>query len=1340
MSNSSAERNPVDRLAEEFAARFRRGERPSLTEYTQRYPELAQDIRELFPALVLMEQLKPPADATGPEGAAAAGTRLQALGDYRILREVGRGGMGVVYEAEQVSLGRHVALKVLAGPALVNPTSLERFRREAKAAAKLHHTNIVPVYGVGEHAGVHYYAMQYIAGEGLDRVLHDVRRLRRAGAVASDDLVATAGTACAASIALSLVSGTFTAPAAAPEAGTGDPAPLPRLRPSPGMLSGDAPGTGYYRGAARMALQVAEALAYAHRQGVLHRDIKPSNLLLDAQGTVWVTDFGLAKAEGTDELTQTGDIVGTVRYMAPERFDGHSLPQSDVYGLGLTLYELLTLRPAFDDTNRARLIERLLHERPVPPRKLDPRIPRDLETVVLKCLAREPAGRYASADALAEDLRRFLADRPVRARRTPWHEETWRWCRRNPAVAALLGVIALLLAAMMVGTLAANARLRSSLRDAQDANQKANARLWESLRDRARAGQRVEALRSIREAAALPLPPGHSRDELRTEAIEALAVPDVEIETEWNCPPPGPKQLAFDAHLERYARIARDGTVNLCRIAGDAELARWKEEGFDPYPGYPAQLTLSPDGRHVAIYHDGRHQLRVRRVDGGQAVLLCDVGGVTGVGAGVFSPDGTRLVYVRQDGTVVVLDLATVAPRPLQERLTEPSWLCVHPDGRQFAVVTRVKGQWGVEVRDLTTGALRARLLHPARVTSPAWHPDGQTLATLCDDRRIRLWDVPGGRQCRAFEVSNTGGGTLAFDQHSGLLLSNDWGGALRVWEPSSGRQLMAFPAGWSPFLYNRADGVLPMFKQNGDTKLRLLRLHPPRAYRSLTHPQAGADGGFGERAPVFGADGGLLFAMTSGRPPAGISVLDAANGSELTRIPLANEVPFHWGPGGELLTWGRSGVLRWPAAADRDRPGHHRFGPPQSLLKGQIQCPCDSSPDGQTIAVPLFGKGALVLHRDRPGRPVALGPQQDVRSAAVSPDGRWVATGSHTSDDACAVRVWDARTGRLVQSLPVPGPCGVAFGPDGRWLLTTSGGGRLWRAGTWEEGPGLGGRTACFAPDGRSLAVEGEGGAIRLVEADSGGELARLGGPVHTPVRPLCFSPDGTRLVALAVETRTLVEWDLRALRQDLQALGLDWDAPPYPAAPAGGTLPPLSADVELGNVVQRAEADRLTEQGRDHARSGRAAEAVAALRQALRTDPTHAAAHNALAWLLLTGPKPVRDPGEALTLARKAVELAPESPPCLNTLGLALYRADRPAEAVPLLEKSLAAGEGRHEAYDLFFLAMCHARLGDAARARDCFDRAVHTWEGRKDLTGRFAEELTAFRAEAEAVLSAR
>jgi serine/threonine protein kinase/Flp pilus assembly protein TadD len=469
VNETNSERHPIDALAEEFVARYRKGERPALTEYVSRHPELADEIRELFPALVMMEEVRPgSADPGGAAAAAAPGGRKpERIGDYRILREVGRGGMGVVYEAEQESLGRHVALKVLPAQALLDPRHVQRFEREAKAAARLHHTNIVPVFGVGEDAGLRYYVMQFIQGLGLDQVLEELRRLRRgqsgAGEPRQPDRAGAAVSVSAAWVAEALLTGRFSrnpgppppAPAAPP------PAPLavaPKAAdsstaiPLPGRaatLSGS--GRGYWQSVARVGVQVAEALAHAHGQGILHRDIKPSNLLLDTHGTVWVTDFGLAKAADSDDLTHTGDVVGTLRYLAPERLQGQSDPRGDLYGLGVTLYELLTLRPAFEEADRARLVGRVLHEEPPRPRRLNPEVPRDLETVILKAIAKEPARRYATAAEMAEDLRRFLADRPVRARRASALERLWRWCRRNPVVAGLLAALVLVCAGGFAG-------------------------------------------------------------------------------------------------------------------------------------------------------------------------------------------------------------------------------------------------------------------------------------------------------------------------------------------------------------------------------------------------------------------------------------------------------------------------------------------------------------------------------------------------------------------------------------------------------------------------------------------------------------------------------------------------------------------------------------------------------------------------------------------------------------------------------------------------------------------------------------------------------------------------
>ncbi|MCI0459577.1 MAG: serine/threonine-protein kinase [Gemmataceae bacterium] len=414
MADFDTEREPIEVLAEEFAARYRQGEAPSVSEYVERYPQWADQLRELLPPVAQMEQLKRLKQSSGPHR--TDGPPLGQLGDYRILREVGRGGMGIVYEAVQQSLGRHVALKVLPGHALLDPKKLERFRREAQAAANLHHTNIVPIFGVGEQDGLHYYVMQLIEGQGLDRVLAGWRQGQ------SEDR--------GSKIEDRRSNRTLS------------------LDPRSSILD---PRSERWRLVALMGVEAAEALHYAHQQGVLHRDVKPANLLLDRHGTIWVTDFGLAKVVDREGLTSTGDILGTLQYMAPENLQGQAEVSSDVYSLGLTLYELLTLQPPFHGTDMAALLGSVSGSEPMPPRKINPGIPLDLETIVLKAIAREPAQRYPTAQALAEDLRRFLDDRPIKARRSTPIERFRRWCRRNPVVAGLTAALVLVLLAGFAG-------------------------------------------------------------------------------------------------------------------------------------------------------------------------------------------------------------------------------------------------------------------------------------------------------------------------------------------------------------------------------------------------------------------------------------------------------------------------------------------------------------------------------------------------------------------------------------------------------------------------------------------------------------------------------------------------------------------------------------------------------------------------------------------------------------------------------------------------------------------------------------------------------------------------
>jgi serine/threonine protein kinase/Flp pilus assembly protein TadD len=418
----------VGRLADEFLRRQEAGERPAVDEYVARYPQAADLLRKVLASLRLLE-----ASPTGDGG--SAGTRgdepAGTLGDFRIVREVGRGGMGVVYEAEQLSLGRRVALKVLPFAGTLDARQLQRFQNEARAAAGLHHTSIVPVHFVGCERGVHFYAMQFIDGHTL---AEEIRQLQQA---------AVAGPAGAGEPTTA-----YPPPDAAgsPEAST-EPVARQATQPS----GGPRRGREYYRRVAGLGVQAAEALDHAHQAGVVHRDVKPANLLLDGRGNVWVTDFGLAHVQTGASLTVTGDLVGTLRYMSPEQALAKRIVidhRTDVHSLGATLYELLTLRPAFDGTDRQELLRQIAFEEPKPPRRIDRGIPVELETIVLKAVEKNPADRYATAQELADDLRRFLDDQPIRARRPSWRQVAARWARRHRSVvwsAAVLVVAGLML-------------------------------------------------------------------------------------------------------------------------------------------------------------------------------------------------------------------------------------------------------------------------------------------------------------------------------------------------------------------------------------------------------------------------------------------------------------------------------------------------------------------------------------------------------------------------------------------------------------------------------------------------------------------------------------------------------------------------------------------------------------------------------------------------------------------------------------------------------------------------------------------------------------------------------
>jgi serine/threonine protein kinase len=467
-ADSLADDPRVVRAVQGYLAALEAGEPLDRQTYIAQHPEIAAELAECLAGLDFIHAAAGNWRETSLESISvdhAAISSPAPLGDFRIVREIGRGGMGVVYEAMQLSLGRRVALKVLPFAAALDPKQLQRFKNEAQAAAQLHHTNIVPVYAVGCERGVHFYAMQLIQGHSLSML---IRQMRALAGRDGDGEAASATSALVSNLALgrlvaerSAVSGpsaskgatvgnrssaeveSASEPAAPWDtsvpvgSGTKLPADTSSTAATAALTTHHSSRGRYFRTVANLGRQAAEALEHAHTVGVIHRDVKPANLLVDQQGNIWITDFGLAQFHAEVGLTRTGDMMGTLRYMSPEQALGNRVildHRTDIYSLGVTLYELLTLEPVFAGSDRADLLRRIIEDEPRSMQSLEPLIPVELETIVLKALAKVPAERYTTAQELADDLQRFLNDEPIRARRPTSLERVTKWARRHRGI------------------------------------------------------------------------------------------------------------------------------------------------------------------------------------------------------------------------------------------------------------------------------------------------------------------------------------------------------------------------------------------------------------------------------------------------------------------------------------------------------------------------------------------------------------------------------------------------------------------------------------------------------------------------------------------------------------------------------------------------------------------------------------------------------------------------------------------------------------------------------------------------------------------------------------------
>jgi WD40 repeat protein/serine/threonine protein kinase len=1108
----------LGRLVDELTAKLQAGEPVDRQACLREHPEYAEQLRQLLPALEMLAGLgRSAVEAPGELlSVGPAEEMLGTLGDFRLLREIGRGGMGVVYEAVQISLSRRVALKVLPFAAAMDTKQLQRFKNEAQAAAHLQHTNIVPVHYVGCERGVHFYAMQYIEGQTLAAVIRDLRRLAGPEAFAGEPPLGLA-----ASLASELAMGRW-APAKQPGGegvglcgrveSTGPYRPHHPTTSSPHDLTppvavlSTEPSTrspGFFRTVAHLGMQAAEALEHAHQLGVIHRDIKPANLLVDAGGRLWVTDFGLAHCQSQPGLTMTGDLVGTLRYMSPEQALAKRVTvdaRTDVYSLGATLYELLTLEPAYNGRNREEVLRQIAFEEPRPPSRGNKALPAELETIVLKAMAKNPEERYATAQELADDLRRFLEDKPIKAKRPSLQQRAAKWARRHKTmVRAAVVVLVLAMAALAVSAVLiwrANQELLRTLyyqyialaerecatNDMNKADQLLAAcptemRGWEwhYLRRLARSG--VVALRHKNPALCVAF----SRDGRRLatgtqdgtvtiwDTVTWLAVQSFAAHPHHHV-----RCVDFSSDGQRLATAGWDGTARVWNVESGRALYTLRDQSHGVAVD---RAVFSSDGRWLATA-GGDMGVTLWDAETGQLCRTLE-GHRRGSFKGLtFSPDSRLLAAAVCDQKAVnVWDPSTGRLLlSLSGQDVQLHEVAFSPDGRRLAaasVRSFLSGFPGdIRIWDAATGELLQRLRgHTNVVFSLAFSPDGRRLASASEDMRVKLWDVSTGKETLTLHGHQGCVMWVAFSPDGNRLASASDDGTVRVWD--------ATPLGGT--------SAEEPFTLRGDSQ--------------------------GVHDVAFGPDGDRLATANEDHT---VRIWDAMTGKELRVLD------------------GFADSVRGIAF----------------------------SPDGRWLAAVCYNSDLVVCDL-RGGQPPHLIPNAGNCSVAFSPDGRHIATAGMGPDKNYPVKVWDTITQQ--QCLSLPGHSWLvhklAFSPDGRHLASAS---FDWTVKIWDVTPGQEFRSlfawgspppvltnlvsiqvalapsvrtlrdhagvvkaVAFSPKGKRLASASHDGTVKICKTEPNWPLELT---LHDPtggIESVAFSPDEQRL-ATGHRDATVKVWDL--------------------------------------------------------------------------------------------------------------------------------------------------------------------------------------------------------------------
>ncbi len=840
--------------------------------------------------------------------------------------------------------------------------------------------------------------------------------------------------------------------------------------------------------------------------------------------------------------------------MSPEQAAGnsrHLTTAADVYGLGVILYELLSHRPPFQGESELEILQKVQEQDPPPPRRFNPAVDRDLETICLKCLHKDPELRYASAEAFARDLERWQAGETILARPSNTTERVWRWCRRKPLLAGLAGTVAVLMIAVAFVSTVAAVRLKAGRDKEVTLRREAEDKLWNSYLMQARAnrhsgrlGQRFDSLEALAKAAAM-----RPSMELRNEAIACMTLPDLRLGRKLDIFFPT-STGTLDLPFERYAIGDEKGNLSLRRVSNDAEIDRL------PGPGvWGHWIEFSPSGRYLAVnYHPvGRYFPNACHVwDLSKREVVLTVSNCWN--GQVFSPDNRHCLFHRRDDGSALYDLQTLQEvRRLEVGELNHPYSSFSRDGRWLAIPSLADSD--VRIVEVQTGRLQRKLPHPGSVRDLDWHPNNRWLATPCDDGKTYLWDATTGERLNEFGNHEHPCSYAQFNHRGNLLLITSWDSTLSMWDLARG----------SRHLVMSARNPLPRFSPDekfaGTARIAnqgvLLEAstapecRPLRLLLGREEPTI--------RCGEIHADGRLLATGSAD----GVRFWDLATNEELGHIPmeLVQSLSFLPDDSG-LVTCGNDGVFLWPLESRSALSGSKDLGigPPRRLAPGENWRELSLSMDGRHFAASEYSSAKdvspmhnLVFEMDSTNSPVRIKGPVNQGISTLSPDARWLATGIWRDKE---VTIWDARSGRKVTVLPVGDSAFYPkFSPDGRWLVAgTASEFYCWEVGTWKQHyvitpdatPTSQPSTTTFSPDGEIIAVFHRYNRTHFVDAHQGKVLATLDLDRHVP---LCFSRDRGTLVMAAADGQLKV-LDLRLIRRQLAEMNLDWDMPPLPPA----------------------------------------------------------------------------------------------------------------------------------------------------------------------------------------------